>query len=181
MNPPTADEASKPRVPARERELRRLRIFAAVREGKTHEEIGQAEGLSAERIRQFVRQTLDRRDVDEAHDHTRLQLARLEPMLQLTTEKAMAGDLRAVELLLKVLERLDQYQRAAAMVRDREKDEKGFKQKLVDLVYRARAQRERDAARAGAPGAAAAPPDGAGGDGCEPQGARLHPGSPVRY
>src|SRR5258708_6821659 len=123
MNPSIADEASKPRVTAHQRESRRLRIFAAVREGRTHEEIAEAEGLSAERIRQIVRQTLDRRDVDEVHDHQRLQLARLEPMLQLTTEKAMAGDLRAVELLLKVLERLDQYQRAVAMVREKQKDE----------------------------------------------------------
>ena len=174
MNPPTVDGASKPRVTARERELRRLRIFAAVREGKTHEEIAEAESLSSERIRQIVRKTLDRRDVDEMRDHTRLQLARLEPMLRLTTEKAMAGDLRAVELLLKVLERVDQYHRPVAIVRDAEKDEGKFKQKLADLVTRARAQRARAAAAAGATGEAAAP-SGAGGGWGEPQGARLHP------
>jgi hypothetical protein len=179
MNQPIADAGSKPRVTARERELRRLRIFAAVREGRTHEEIAEAEGLSSERIRQIVRQTLDRRDVDAMNDHTRLQLARLEPMLQLTTEKAMAGDLRGVELLLKVLERVDQYHRAVAVVRDEERSEGKFKEKLVDLVRRARALKEKEAAAAGTRGDAPAPA-GAGGGG-EPQGARLHPDLLARY
>src|SRR5260370_9885572 len=102
---------AKSRVTARDRELRRQRIFAAVREGRTHEEIASIEGLTAERIRQIVTQTLDRRAVDEVRDHTRLQIARLEPMLQLTTEKVKAGDLRAVEPLLRVPDRLGTYHR----------------------------------------------------------------------
>jgi DNA-directed RNA polymerase sigma subunit (sigma70/sigma32) len=84
LNQPAAtDAAPKPRMTARDRELRRQRIFAAVREGRTHEEIAATEGLSAERIRQIVTQTLDHREIDEVRDHTRLQMARLEPVLQL--------------------------------------------------------------------------------------------------
>jgi hypothetical protein len=73
-----------------------------------------------------------------------------------------AGDLRAVDRLLKVLERLDQYHRAAAATRDRTKDDGEFKKKLADLVRRARATNaaREQATRSGA--AAAAGPGSAG-------------------
>jgi predicted transcriptional regulator len=160
LHEPATVAPPKPRVSARERELRRQRIFAAVREGRTHEEIAASEGLTGERIRQIVTQTLDLRAVDETRDHMRLQIARLEPVLQLMTEKVKAGDLRAVDRLLKVLERLDKYQRAAAAMRDRVKDDHAFKKKLSDLVLLARAARQKAAAAAAAIDAPA--PAGAG-------------------
>ena len=45
--------------------LRRGRIFARLREGWTCEEIASQERLTAERVRQIVRQALARRIIDE--------------------------------------------------------------------------------------------------------------------
>jgi hypothetical protein len=102
------------RVTAADRERRRLRIFARLQEGWSYEALAEAEALSRERIRQIVKASLDRREVDPNADFIRLQMARLDPALRLASEKVAEGDLMAIDRLLRVLDRMDKYQSAAA-------------------------------------------------------------------
>lgn len=156
--------APKPRVTAQDRAARRLRIFARFQEGRSYEAIAREEGLTRERVRQIIVEDLDARKAEPNGDHTRLQMARLEPALRLAAEKVASGDLRAVGHLIKVLDRLDKYQRADGMTRyEEDADAEAFDRKLADLVRRSKeAQAEREAAAAGEK-LAPAPEDGAGG------------------
>ena len=53
---------------------RRSRIFARLREGAAYDEIAEEERISAERVRQIVREALAQRLPDEDADHAKLQL-----------------------------------------------------------------------------------------------------------
>jgi hypothetical protein len=106
------DTPARPRVTAADRARRRLRIFTRMQEGWSYEAIAEEEKLSRERIRQIVKQSLDRREVDPSADYLRLQIARLDPALRLAAAKVAAGDLRAIDRLLRVLDRMDKYQSA---------------------------------------------------------------------
>ncbi len=101
------------RLGAHRRELRRARIFARLREGWAYDEIARDERVTAERIRQIVRETLGKRLLDEETDHAKLQLARLQPAVRLAGEAVADGHVSAIAPLLKVLDRLDRYQRTA--------------------------------------------------------------------
>ncbi len=79
------------RLTAHGRVLRRGRIFARLREGWAYDEIASQERLTAERVRQIVRQTLDRRIIDDGAEHAKLQLARLQPAMRLA-----GGDVTAI-------------------------------------------------------------------------------------
>src|SRR5580658_6224557 len=105
--------APKRRLAAHARVLRRRRIFARLREGWAYDEIAEAEGVTAERIRQIVREALGKRLLDEETDHAKLQLARLQPAMRIAAEAVADGDVKAIAPLLKVLDRLDRYQRTA--------------------------------------------------------------------
>ena len=65
------------RLTAHGRVLRRGRIFARLREGWAYDEIAAHERLTAERVRQIVRQALEKRIIDEGAEHAKLQLERL--------------------------------------------------------------------------------------------------------
>ncbi|THD47641.1 MAG: hypothetical protein E7774_04370 [Bradyrhizobium sp.] len=95
--------------PARDRDLRRLRILAQVQAGESYASIGRAEGLSRERVRQIVAQALSAGESETRIDHARLQIARLEPALRLAAGAVAEGDLAAIDRLLRVLDRLDKY------------------------------------------------------------------------
>ena len=92
---------------------RRSRIFARLREGAAYDEIAEEERLSAERVRQIVREALAQRLPDEDADHAKLQLARLRPAMKIATEAIEGGDVAAIPSFLKVLDRLDRYQKTA--------------------------------------------------------------------
>jgi hypothetical protein len=119
---PKAEPLRKPRVTAHDREIRRLRIFALRQAGQSYDEIAGQENLTRERIRQIVVDTLERRLLDPVRDHARLQIARLDPALRVAAEQVAAGDLRAVDRLIKVLDRLDKYQGVAASAGDHGED-----------------------------------------------------------
>ena len=156
---PDPAAVAKPRRTARQREIRRLRIIGRAQQGATYEEIAKDEGLTRERIRQIVVNTLKRRAIEPSPDHTRLQIARLGPALRLAAERVAQRDLRAVEPLMRVLDRLDKYQRMAAALRldqdDRIDDEK-FDMVLADLL--ARIKRDDGARAERAPAPAGEPP-----------------------
>jgi len=105
--------APKRRLTAVARAMRRARIFARLREGWAYDEIARDERLTAERVRQIVREALERRLPDEDTDHAKLQLDRLRPAMRVATAAVEEGDVRAIAPLLKVLDRLDRYQKTA--------------------------------------------------------------------
>ena len=107
------EPGSKRPLTALARVARRARIFARLREGWAYDEIARDERLTAERVRQIVREALERRLPDEDTDHAKLQLDRLQPAMRVTTEAVEEGDVRAIAPFLKVLDRLDRYQRTA--------------------------------------------------------------------
>ena len=84
-----------------------------MREGWAYDEIARAERVTAQRIRQIVQKALEKRVIDEDTDHAKLQLARLQPAMRLAAEAVADGHVKAIAPLLKVLDRLDRYQRVA--------------------------------------------------------------------
>ena len=172
------DRVSVPRrfLSEKERMLRRERIFARLREGWAYADIAQAEGLSSKRISQIVGKALQRRATDSASDHAMLQLARLEPALRLAAGALAEGDVEAISPYLKLLDRLDRYQKplAAVPVYD-DKARQRLLAKMNRIVARIRAEDARRAAKAAAAMDAAPLPavsiDGRPADGAEGKGA----------
>ena len=89
------------------RALRLQRIFARLQEGASYKDIAAEEGLSRERLRQIVHAATARRK--DPPDHKRMQFARLEPALRLAARGVAEGDVKAIPLLLKLVDRLDRY------------------------------------------------------------------------
>ena len=128
----SARPSLKPRRTARDRLVRRALIMERLREGRSYEEIAEAEGLSRERIRQIVVEALERREVDAQRDHAQLQMLRLAPALRLAAKGVAEGDRKAIAELIRVLDRLDKYQAAgvaAASVYD-----EGARAKLLNKL-----------------------------------------------
>jgi hypothetical protein len=153
------------RLNAHGRVLRRGRIFARLREGWAYDEIASQERLTAERVRQIVRQALGRRIIDDGAEHAKLQLARLQPAMRLAGEAIADGDVKAIAPLMKVLDRLDRYQKVANAVQVYDDE---ARRKLMDKINRVAANLGFDEARA-AEAAIAAP---SGGEAAAPAGAR---------
>ena len=131
----TAQQALVPvRRTARQREERRIRIMGMVRSGFSYEEIARDERLSRERIRQIVTQSLKTGDRADRVDQARVQMARLEPALQLAARGIDNGKLSAINPLLKVLDRLDKY---GAVVDIVNKDYEGAHERLMTFVNKA--------------------------------------------
>ncbi len=97
------------RPSARDREHRRVRILALVQAGWSYAAIAREEALSRERVRQIVAQALEAGEGETKLVHAQVQIARLEPALRLAARGVADGDLRAVDRLLRVLDRLDRY------------------------------------------------------------------------
>ncbi len=143
------------------RVVRRGRIFARLREGWAYDEIAREEGLSAERVRQIVREALERRLPDEDTDHAKLQLERLRLAMRVATTALAEGDVAAIAPYLKVLDRLDRYQKTAKV---NQVYDDGARKKLFEKLNRVAANLGlaviEDPAKAGAaaaPEAAATP------------------------
>ncbi len=145
------------RLTAHGRVLRRGRIFARLREGWAYDEIAAHERLTAERVRQIVRQALEKRIIDEEAEHAKLQLARLQPAMRLAGEAIAEGDVTAIAPLMKVLDRLDRYQRVAKAVQVYDDE---ARRKLMDKINRVAANLGVDEARTAAEAALAAPSGG---------------------
>jgi hypothetical protein len=114
MDAETVPGPARPRLNPYTKALRRERIFSRLRLGWPYAEIAREERLSERRVRKIVSDALRRRTVDTAADHALLQLVRLEGAQALAAEAIDAGDLNAIAPYLKVLERLDRYQKAGA-------------------------------------------------------------------
>ncbi len=141
------------RLTAHGRVLRRGRIFARLREGWAYDEIAAHERLTAERVRQIVRQALAKRIVDEGAEHAKLQLARLQPAMRLAGEAIAEGEVTAIAPLMKAPGWLDRYQRAAKAVQVCDDE---ARRKLMDKINRVAANLEIDKERVAARAAQAA-------------------------
>jgi hypothetical protein len=129
------------RVTAQDRVRRRLRIFARMQQGSSYEAIAAEENLSRERIRQIVKETLDERKVDPSTDHTRLQLARLDPALKVVAEKVAEGDLKAVDRLLRILDKMDKYQSSIALEDNPPEGEEDMRERILRKLSEVDARR----------------------------------------
>jgi len=125
-------------APARRRRLtifgkaaRQKRIFARLREGWAYDEIAREERLTPKRARQIVAEVLRKREVDDGSDHALMQLTRLQPLLKVAAEAAASGDVRAIPAALKMLDRLDRYQKAAKAHRA---DNEDIRRKLLAKI-----------------------------------------------
>ena len=160
---------SRAELTAHGRVLRRGHIFARLREGWAYDEIAAHERLTAERVRQIVRQALAKRIVDEGAEHAKLQLARLQPAMRLAGEAIAEGDVTAIAPLMKVLDRLDRYQRAAKAVQVYDDE---ARRKLMDKINCVAANLEIDKERAAARAAQAPAGAPSGGEAAALAGAR---------
>src|ERR1700722_3591297 len=95
--------SSPPRLTHRERAMRRNRVFALLLEGQSAVAVAAEEGVTPRRVRQMVRETLDRWDANPAQDFADLQIARLEAALRPIEQKIAAGDVTVVDKFVKVL------------------------------------------------------------------------------
>jgi hypothetical protein len=114
MEAETGAEPARPRLNPYTKALRRERIFSRLRLGWPYAEIAREERISEQRVRKIVSDALRRQTVDTASDHALLQLFRLEGVHALAAEQVADGDLKAIGPYLKVLERLERYQKAGA-------------------------------------------------------------------
>ncbi len=88
---------------------RTKRIFATQRRSGLRRDCAR---LTSRCVRQIVNEVQDRRKVDGDAAHAFLQLG-LGPALRAAGEAVAEGDVRAIVLLIKVLDRLDRYQKTA--------------------------------------------------------------------
>ena len=98
---------ARPTLSPAARALRLQRIFARLQEGASYKDIAAEEGLSRERLRQIIRAATARGG--SGPDHKAMQFARLEPALRLAARGVAEGDVKAIPLLLKLVDRLDRY------------------------------------------------------------------------
>jgi hypothetical protein len=104
---PTLDASSGARKPARSG--LGAKVLDALVTGASVDEIAKAERLAPKRVEKLLRDELQRRWLAPAQDYARLQIARLEPIYAKLKSLAEEGDLRAIDNLLRVLDRLDRY------------------------------------------------------------------------
>ncbi|HZZ63546.1 MAG TPA: hypothetical protein VFE63_20660 [Roseiarcus sp.] len=107
MTDPAEPRSARPSLSPAARALRVQRIFARLQEGASYAAIATEEGLSRERLRQIVKAATSRRG--SPPDHKKMQFARLEPALRLAARGVAEGDVRAIPLLIKLVDRLDRY------------------------------------------------------------------------
>jgi hypothetical protein len=102
-----AEKTSRARVSARRNQG--SKIVAALASGVSLDEIAETERLPRKRVEKLLSQELQSRWLAPAQDYARLQIARLEPIFAKLRARAEKGDLRAVDQILRVLDRLDRY------------------------------------------------------------------------
>ncbi len=154
--------ASQPRLTAHDRAMRRDRIFARLLDGQSAAAIAAEEGITPRRIRQMVREALDRWDANPTQDYADLQIARLEAALRALEQKLAEGDVSVVDKFVKVLSLMEKYHRGQLRLTERIEDEGDREAAFLAWLERLAASRAAIAARlagsvrTGAPAAAEA-------------------------
>ncbi len=106
MDAKTEPKPARPRLNPYTKAVRRERIFARLALGWSYDKIAREEGVSDRRVRQIVADALRRQQLDDPTDHAIIQLMRLDAAHQLAARAVDSGDLKAIDSLLKVLERM---------------------------------------------------------------------------
>ena len=114
--------------------LRRGRIFARLREGPPMTKSpGRNRSRRSEAPPDRAREALAWRFVDDETDHAKLQVARLAQAMQIASVAVADGDVKAIPALLKVIDRVDRYQRAAKV---NEVYDEEARKRLMDKINR---------------------------------------------
>jgi hypothetical protein len=100
---------TRPNAPEGARYARAQRVFEAMIGGAGVEAISAQEKLTQKRVEAIVREALGRRWVLSLAEFARLQIARLEALSVQALKRARAGELKAIDRALKILDRLDRY------------------------------------------------------------------------
>jgi hypothetical protein len=134
MPPAAKTRRAGERAPAAPRVLDELTV------GHSVDKICQARNLTRARFERILRTELKSLPIRPAADYAKLQIRRLEAMVDRLTADANKGDLAATDRLLRILDRLDRYhgfvkqsQKPAA---PDERDDEAFDRKLDELAAR---------------------------------------------
>ena len=127
MPPADAPVRARKAAPAR----RGATIVAALISGQSVEAIAESEGLTRKRVEALLRDELRRRWVAPAADHARLQIARLEAMAATLAPLAEAGELPAIDRVLKILDRLDRYHGLGKLAAESDAPDEGARERLL--------------------------------------------------
>jgi hypothetical protein len=104
MTTPTASRPAHPRRPAHDRLVRTNRVFARGLEGQSYPEFAAAEGLTVRRLRGVGQEAPDRREIGRRREYALMHRA-----VRVVERKVADGELRAVPLLVWVVDRFDRY------------------------------------------------------------------------
>jgi hypothetical protein len=77
--------------------------------GKSIDRIAEARNYTRARVEKYVLAELKAISIRPARDYAKIQIRRLDALVDKLTEAANRGDLNAIDRLLKVLDRLDRY------------------------------------------------------------------------
>jgi hypothetical protein len=89
---------------------RQVRAFQLRRQGFSYEEIGNALGVSGESARRYVKESVEKAQVQleaEAHDHLVLSISRIERLMAAHWENALKGDTKAGAFVLNLQQELN--------------------------------------------------------------------------
>ena len=139
--------SSSPRLTAHDRAARRDRIFARLLDGQSAAAVAAEEGLTPRRVRQMVREALDRWDANPAQDYADLQIARLEAALRALEQKIAEGDVSVVDKFVKVLGLMEKYHQGQLRQTGEIADEDDREAAFMDWQERLAASRAAIAAR----------------------------------
>ena len=135
---------ARPRRTARDREARRIRILGMFQGGLPYDVIARQENLSRERVRQIVAKSLEENGRSRL-DHSLVQLARLEPALQLAARRVAEGNLMGIDRLVRVLDRIDRY---GSKVQQEAESAAEIHERLMAKINHALERHDRDKAAA---------------------------------
>jgi hypothetical protein len=138
---------SPPRLTAHDRAMRRDRIFARLLDGQSAAAVATEEGITPRRVRQMVREALDRWDANPAQDYADLQIARLEAALRALEQKIAEGDVSVIDKFVKVLGLMEKYHRDQLQLTEQIEDENDREAAFMDWQGRLAASRAAIAAR----------------------------------
>jgi hypothetical protein len=77
--------------------------------GKSIDQIARTRNYTRTRVEKYVRAELKQISIRPACDYAKIQIRRLDALVDRLTEMANGGDINAIDRLLKVLDRLDRY------------------------------------------------------------------------
>jgi hypothetical protein len=90
---------------------RTKRILERLRQGWAYDEVAAEEQLTERRVRQIVTEFLKEREAVSDSAHAQIQIDRLGRAMRVAGDALARGDIRAISPLIRVMDRLDRYQK----------------------------------------------------------------------